>query len=198
VWKRVPDGIASWVGINLDVKCYGLFGDTIGQRLQHMAWMDRRGVLAFADRPQDAPVVHFGGPLTLYLRPGEKVLRGQGPEAAEVYTGAETAFWLGTPGLGAGTFAVMKHDLVPTDAHPVMEIGFPVKAPGGPRVTGKYVLKSSPANAFFFAAVQVPKDVGLGIAKVTVRFDAWKEARVVPATAELSVVDAAVKANPTP
>jgi RNA polymerase sigma factor (sigma-70 family) len=191
VWKQVPDGIASRVYINLDTKCYGLFGDTKGQQVKHMAWMDRNGVLAFADRPQDAPVIHFGGRLTLYLRPGEKLFRGQELEATDVFTGAETAFWLGTPGLGAGTFTIMQHDLVPKDVHPLAEIRFPAKAKDGQPVVQRFVLKSSPENAFFFSPVQVPKEVGLGMAKVTTTFTDWREARVAPATADLPVVDAA-------
>jgi RNA polymerase sigma factor (sigma-70 family) len=199
IWKQVPDGIASRVYIELDMKCYVLFGDTEGRRVRHMAWADRDGVLAFADRPKDAPVVHFGGPLTLYLRPGEKLRRGEEPAGgSDVFTGTETSFWLGTAGLGPGTFAVMRHDLVPKDVHPVAEIRFPARGKGGRPVSRKYTLKSSPENAFFFGPVRVPDEAGLGVAKVAMTFADWKEARVAPATAEIPVVDTAPEKNTKP
>jgi RNA polymerase sigma factor (sigma-70 family) len=199
IWKQVPDGIASRVYIELDMKCYGLFGDTEGRRVRHMAWVDRNGVLAFAGRPKDAPVVHFGGPLTLYLRPGEKLRRGGEPAGeSDVFTGTETSFWLGTAGLGPGTFAVMSHDPVPEGAHPVAEIRFPAKDKGGRPVSRTYTLKSSPANAFFFSPVEVPEGAGLGMAKVTMTFADWKEARVAPATAEIPVVDTAPQKDTKP
>ena len=36
--------------------------------------------------------------------------------------------------------------------------------------------------------MRVPEEAGLGMAKVTFRFDGWKEGRVAPATIELPVV----------
>jgi hypothetical protein len=130
VWRQVPDGIASDLRINLDPKCYGLFRDANGRCVRHIAFVDRQGRLAFADRPQDAPVVHFGGSLTPHLRPSEKIRRGQHPE--------ELNFWLGTPGLRAGTFAIMSYDLVPGDVHPVVEVQFPAKERDQKPITRKY------------------------------------------------------------
>jgi hypothetical protein len=37
--------------------------------------------------------------------------------------------------------------------------------------------------------VRVPDDAGLGMAKMTMSFDDWKEGKVVPATMEIPVVD---------
>ncbi len=40
---------------------------------------------------------------------------------------------VGTPGLGAGTFAfVLYPNTIPADAHPVGEFTFPAREPGGP------------------------------------------------------------------
>jgi RNA polymerase sigma factor (sigma-70 family) len=191
VWKQVPDGIASRVYINLDVRCYGLFEDTKDRHVRHMAWIDGNGVLAFAHRPQDAPVVRFGGPLTLQVRPGCRIQRGEQP--GEGFTGTEPSFWLGTRGHGPGTFVIANHDLVPGDAQPSAEIRFPAKARGGEPVVRKISLKSSPANAFFYSAVEVPEEAGLGVAKVMLTFEAWKEAHVIPSTAELPVTDPTAK-----
>jgi hypothetical protein len=133
IWRQVPDGLVSMVSINLDPACYGRFGDAKGRRVLHFAWIDQQGQLAFANRPQDAPVVHFGGPLTLRVNPSDKLRRGSDPE--------KTTLCLGTPGLGAGAFVTMSYDLVPKDVHPVVEVRFPPKAEGQPPVSRKYVLK---------------------------------------------------------
>jgi hypothetical protein len=111
VWRQVPDGVVYDVSINLDPRCYNLFGAAESQHVKHFAFVDRHGRLAFAARPQDAPLIHFGGALTLHVLPGEKLQRGEDPEPVNL--------WLGTPGLGPGTFAIMWYDLVPPLAHPV-------------------------------------------------------------------------------
>jgi hypothetical protein len=71
------------------------------------AGFDGPGRLRFADRAQDAPIIHFLGPLTLqrfepqpgsvspHIKP-EPLVRGQSNNLG---------FSLGTPGLGSGTFA---------------------------------------------------------------------------------------------
>jgi hypothetical protein len=132
VWRQVPDGVVYEVSVNLVPKCYDLFGGTVGRRIKHLAFADRNGRLTFAGRPQEAPVIHFGGTLALHARPGEKFRRGSGP--------GEVNFWLGTPGRGPGTFAVMWYDLVPPGAHSVAEVRFPAAGPGRPPVLRKYVL----------------------------------------------------------
>jgi len=132
IWRQVPDGLVCMVSIQLDMRCYGLFGDKSGRRVMHFAWIDRNGQLAFADRPQAAPIVHFGGPLT--LRVSEKKLpRGENP--------GQTTLCLGTPGVGPGAFATSCYDIVPEDIHPVVEVRFPAKEPDSQPVTRKYVLK---------------------------------------------------------
>jgi hypothetical protein len=37
--------------------------------------------------------------------------------------------------------------------------------------------------------VRVPDEVGTGVAKMTMSFDAWKEGRVAPATVDIRVID---------
>jgi hypothetical protein len=46
--------------------------------------------------------------------------------------------------------------------------------------------------------VRVPDEAGVGTAKVTFSFDAWKEGKVAPSTVEIPVVkpEAAKKAGP--
>jgi hypothetical protein len=130
--RQVPDGVVYMVQINLDPTCYGLFGDAEAATILHFAWIDAGGQLAFADRPQDAPVVHFGGPLALRHSPGDKLRHGD-PQ--------DVTLCLGTAGSGPGSFATMSYDLVPKDVCPVIEVQFPAKKTGLPGITRKYVLK---------------------------------------------------------
>jgi hypothetical protein len=133
IWRQAPDGLIYMVSVNLDPKCYGLFGDPKGRRVLHFAWIDRHGQLAFADRPKDAPIIHFGGLLTLRTNPSEKLRRGKNP--------GQTTLCLGTAGLGPGTFVTMGFDLVPKDVHPTVDVQFPARGPGQPPIRRKYVLK---------------------------------------------------------
>ncbi|MEX0703217.1 MAG: hypothetical protein WD069_14070 [Planctomycetales bacterium] len=86
--------------------------------------------LTFADKVQDAPIVHFNGPLT--LRSVDRDLVADDGEA-ELYVE------LGTPGLGENTFVATSYRSVPGTVHPVAEVEFPV-AEGDP-VRRKFVLK---------------------------------------------------------
>jgi hypothetical protein len=132
IWRQNPDGIDWMVSLNLDPKCYGLFNGAQGKHVSHFAWVDGRGGhLAFAGRPQDAPVLHFGGPLTLRCSPSEKLQRGEP---------GELTLCLGTEGLGRGAFVTMCYDLVPAGVRPELEVRFPPKAPGQQAVIRKYVL----------------------------------------------------------
>jgi hypothetical protein len=90
----------------------------------------------FADRPQDAPVVHFNGPLTVEV--AQEVLLARGEK------GTDFNVYLVTRGHGErlGSTVLLDYNLgVPGDAYPVVEIEFPSKEPGGKPVTAKYTLK---------------------------------------------------------
>jgi hypothetical protein len=118
----------------LDPRCYGRFGGAKARRsIRHFAFSDLHGLLVFAGRPVDSPVNHFGGPLTLDLRPGARFQRGTKLEELNVC--------LGTPGRGSGTFAVMWYPLVPGEVGPVVEVRFPKGESGGQAVTRKYALE---------------------------------------------------------
>jgi len=79
-------------------------------------------VTVFADTPAEAPILHFGGPLTFApyatftLVPGRKAV--------------ELRVCLGTQGLGRNAFAILDYDEVPNDIEPTAEIVFRSKNPG--------------------------------------------------------------------
>jgi hypothetical protein len=54
--------------------------------------------LRFADRPQDAPIVHLNGPMSIGLL-------GKTPTLEAGKKGESLSVGIGTPGLGSGTFA---------------------------------------------------------------------------------------------
>jgi hypothetical protein len=80
-----------------------------------------QGELLFAARPQDAPVLHFDGPLTFGLEdPKQVFVRGVKPTPLPVL--------VGTPGLGQGTFTALVFDAKAPAA--VAEIAFPTRKAG--------------------------------------------------------------------
>lgn len=87
--------------------------------LTYNAGRDQNGSLLFAGRPQDAPVVHFNGDLTLALR----------SDATRFIVGRGSNFpiGVGTAGIGPGTWAFVSYaNTIPSDSHPVAEITFPM------------------------------------------------------------------------
>ena len=81
------------------------------------AVVDKEGYLAFGNKPQTAPVLHFRGPLTIGLRFNHRFKR-QGP--AE-----DLDIMVGTPGVGPGIFVRYGHETVAKNLHPVVGIEFP-------------------------------------------------------------------------
>lgn len=92
-----------------------------------------QGALEFADRPQDAPVVHFGGPGRLGIVRPPTFHRGEPTSDLGVV--------IGTHGLGKGTLARLGFVRSLRHAQVTAEIEFPSKVPGGPPIKAKQVLQ---------------------------------------------------------
>jgi len=98
-----------------------------------------RDDMMFADRPQDAPIVHLNGPLTLLLvAPPRKWAPGETVDLVVLF---------GTPGLGKGTFAYMIQGF---PSRPTVEIQFPANNHGAAPLVVKVALKegSKPGKMF--------------------------------------------------
>jgi hypothetical protein len=94
---------------------------------------DGLGYLLFAERPQDAPVIHLNGPWTLGLQDWKQRLT--------VGRKSNLQIGVGTPGVGPGTFAyVMYPGTIPADAYPSADITFPSKTPAGTPPTKQQTL----------------------------------------------------------
>jgi hypothetical protein len=103
------------------------------RKIGYVANGDVLGYLVFADRPQDAPVIHLNGPWSLGLQDIKQRLT--------VGRQSQLRIGVGTPGIGPGTFAfVLYPDTIPADAYPVAEITFPPKSPADKPPTGSYTL----------------------------------------------------------
>ena len=125
--RKLPDGILTEVRISVELRLGGDGKDPRTRRVPQRAASDRRGFLAFAEHPQDAPVIHFNGPLRIGFWPlGRapddlpRLVRGKADEVRACIL---------TDGVGAGSSACLFFDrvpgLVPGDVHPVLDIEFP-------------------------------------------------------------------------
>jgi len=131
--KADPKAVAAT--LTIDVESARLKGGGIGGRLSYLAgFYDESGVLQFADRPADAPIVYLDGPLqvTFYdRRPTLRLARGN-----------DIVLMVGTPGHGPGTFAMLAYEgTIPESVYPNIEIAFPASQKDGAPVKERYELK---------------------------------------------------------
>lgn len=102
-----------------------------GEYEQH-AGQDRTGILQFAARAEDAPIVHFNGPLTLDLYLTQEPLRSDREVRLSVA--------VGTPGRGMGSFASFNCNYYLHRTSPIAQVDYPPAQPDGPPVSVEYRL----------------------------------------------------------
>jgi hypothetical protein len=109
-------------------------GAGIGGRVrQHNFPFDARGVLQFAGRPADAPVLHFGGPWQISLF---------GPHTLTIGRSKDLVLGVGTPGIGPGTTVWVDYQgVIPENAFPVASISYLPQKAGEPPPEELYELK---------------------------------------------------------
>jgi hypothetical protein len=120
--------------VKVEVEMPGMKGEGAEGRVpQAVYFFDSRGLLQFADRPQDAPVIHFGGPLQITFCGEQRLTAGRQ---------TELVLGVGTPGLGPGTTAFIAYDgVIPDAAYPTVEIRYPPAKSGAAPVKERYELK---------------------------------------------------------
>jgi hypothetical protein len=135
-WKRLSaqkGGPWTWT-VRLEAQRPADDARKLPKRIGYVVNGDQNGWLLFADRPQDAPVVHLNGPWTLGLQD----YKGQFTAGHKT----QLQIGIGTPGIGAGTFSfVLYKDTIPTTAYPVADITFPGRQKGDSPIKRKYTLK---------------------------------------------------------
>jgi hypothetical protein len=121
--------------ILLDVECESLKGGGLGGRVSYMVSIfDTAGALQFAPRPADAPVIHLDGPLQVAFYGATPTWRAGDSQ--------DTVLCVGTPGVGPGTFAMVKYEgTVPDGKNPKHDVTFQPKDPAGKPVKELYELK---------------------------------------------------------
>jgi hypothetical protein len=105
-----------------------------GGRIQQRTWYtDVNSVFQFADRPQDAPIVHFGGPWQIALCGGHRLTIGRE---------SDVVLCVGTPGVGPATMTYIDYDcVIPERVYPTLEITYPARAANETARTVHYTLK---------------------------------------------------------
>ncbi len=126
-----PKALGYYIMIELEIP--GWKGGGVGSRVQQRAYyVDGNGVLQFGDRPQDAPIIHFGGPRQITLFDRNNLIIGRN---------TDMVLGVGTPGIGPGTTAWIDYDVIPEKAYPTVVITYPPKQPGEPAIREQYELK---------------------------------------------------------
>jgi hypothetical protein len=128
------DAKALSVSIRVDVEMPGLKGGGLGGRVAFSAGaVDLDGVLQFAAKPAEAPIVHPGGPLQITFFAERPTLR--------VGRGSELVLVVGSPGVGPGTFAMLEYEgTVPATVKPVADVSL-LPAKGGGLLKEQWVIQ---------------------------------------------------------
>jgi hypothetical protein len=160
-------------------------------------------LLRLGDSPANAPIIRFDGPLTMRVR----MIRGlmnsaparRGERVPPVWyeeeplvrgQECELVAEIGTPGVGAGTFALLTADIPPADMHPVAEVEFPHRAAKKAAIRRKVELSERCCGTLFKGRIQVPEEAALGKAQVNLSFPGWEKV-VASGAGEVTVRDVA-------
>jgi hypothetical protein len=124
-WARIrsknPEGLVWFVSLKTDRPKDD--ARPLPRRIGYLVNGDGTGYLIFGDCPEEAPIIHVNDQWTFALQDVKQRLRVGFPSNLQV--------GVGTPGLGAGTFAwVLYTDTIPIDAYPEAHFTFPPKDPG--------------------------------------------------------------------
>jgi hypothetical protein len=131
--QRNGDPVISYVSLSLEIRPRPSDPIPIAGRISQSASMDGDGFLQFADSPKDAPIIHFRGPLQMGLYGPQRLTAGAEPSDLQTF--------VGTPGLGRGTFASVGYfGLIGDEAQPVADIEFPSAVPGSTPLRAQYTL----------------------------------------------------------
>jgi hypothetical protein len=130
--KKSPKARGYLVFAELDMP--GRKGTGIGGRVQQRSfYVDVNGVLQFADRPADAPILHFDGPWQVALF---------GRQQLKIGRDSDVVLGVGSPGVGPGSTTWIDYEgVIPTDKYPTLDIVYAPKRPGEEPVREHYEIK---------------------------------------------------------
>jgi hypothetical protein len=130
--SKDPQARGYMVAIEMEIP--GLEGrGAEGRVVQQAVFADYHGLLKFARKPHDAPIIHFGGPFQISLFYPQRLQPGQP---------VDVTLGVGTPGFGPGTMAYIFYDgVIPRNAYPKLEITYAAVRPGEPPLKEEYELR---------------------------------------------------------
>ena len=180
--KKLLDADPNWRGhrISIDLEMPGRQGRGLGSRVQHeVSVHDGEGYLQFGARPEEAPVVHFGGPwvITFYDQDALRV-------------GNMEKFYLavGTPGLGPGSTAFVAYEgVIPRDLNPTAKVTYRSASDDQKAIVKLYELTKRCCGINLYGDIQVPSDVATGTAKVEFSLASWPGTNVASTTHEVTI-----------
>jgi hypothetical protein len=120
--------------VDCDIEIPGCKGAGIDGRVeQGTSFRDLCGLLQFAEKPDAAPVIHFGGQWQIGFYDRPQLVVGRQKQLTLV---------VGTPGVGPGTTALVGYEeLIPKDLYPKVQIVFPPEREGSVPCRELYELK---------------------------------------------------------
>lgn len=159
--------------ITCQVEMPGRRGAGLGGRVEQAAsYRDPQGILQFAEKPADAPLIHFGGPFTIdFYGERQKLVIGRR---------TQLVLSVGTPGQGPGSTAIVAYDgLIASSLRPQAEIRYRTGSSGSndslPHIQH---FKDRCCTFNFLAEVEVPENVAPGQAELALTFKEWNEGQV--------------------
>jgi hypothetical protein len=99
------------------------------------AWGDEHSSLIFAETPQNAPVLHYGGDLRMGFEIRQPLARERGVGALKL------SVCVGTPGSRPGAFVHLMYNTIPKGLKPQAVLEFPAAEAGRPPIRVELCLK---------------------------------------------------------
>src|SRR5262249_37597098 len=147
---------------------------------------DGQGRFAPADKPEEAPIIHFDGPLAMEL---VNYCDGLKPVLTRGGNDNEIAASIGTPGLGKGTFAYVVPPKEASRLKPLAEVEFANPDPKEKPVRLSIPLAVPEEGCLsFFGPIQVPAKAA-DQAKVKLSFADWKQGGITDRTFEVPITE---------
>jgi hypothetical protein len=130
--SKDPQARGYMVAIEMEIPGFEGRGDG-GRVIQQAVFADYHGLLKFARKASEAPIIHFGGPLQISLWYPQRLQMGRS---------VDVTLGVGTPGVGAGTMAYIFYDgVIPRNAYPKLEVTYPPAKPGDTPLKELYELR---------------------------------------------------------
>lgn len=174
--KRNPKAYSYRIGGSIEAP--GNPGTGVERRKLMLAWVDDQGALQFADRPTDAPIVHFGGKRKLGIFGEYELIAGR---SKEVSVG------VGTPGIGPGSMAWQEYNDIPKGTPVMADIRYPKATQEAKPIPQMQSMTDRCCTFNLLGQIRAPENSGIGVAQVTFRLDGLANNPIEPATTTIRV-----------